>query len=129
MRLYGPINSGAAVQTAGAGTGIANATSTTIMRGKVIGVYVKYNLTPPASTDVIVKTVGTSPAAPTQTFLTLTDKNTDGLFMPRTIPHDTVGAALAALTIAEPVAIYDFVNVSIAGANTADNVDVWLFME
>jgi hypothetical protein len=127
MRLLGPFNSG--VGAGGAGAATNNYTTTTRVNGKVMGVYVRYNDAPPNTTDVIVKTVGTSPSIPTQTFLTLTNKNTDGLFMPRAIPQDTVGANLAALTVAEPVAIYDYVNVLIKEANDGDSVDVWLLLQ
>lgn len=127
MRLLGPFNSG--VGAGGAGAATNNYTTTTFIVGKVMGVYVRYNDAPPNTTDVIIKTVGTSPAIPTQTFLTLTNKNTDGLFMPRTIPQDTVGANLAALTVAEPVVIADKVNVSIAQANDGDSVDIWMLIE
>lgn len=127
MRLVGAINSGAAV--GGNGAAVANANSSTSILGVVIGVYVRYNHTCPVTTDVIVKTVGGTGAMPSTTFLTLTDKNTDGLFLPRAIPQDTVGANLAALTIAEPIAIADAVNVSIAGANALDSVDVWLLLQ
>jgi hypothetical protein len=127
MRILGPINSG--VGAGGAGAATNNATTNARVDGRVVGVYVRYNHSCPNTTDVIVKTVGTSPAIPTQTFLTLANKNTDGLFMPRVIPHGTTGVALDALTIAEPVAISDFVNVSMAQANDADSVDVWLLVE
>lgn len=128
IKLFGPINSG--VSTGGAGTSTANADSTTRLKGKMLSIYVKYNDSPPAgTTDVIVKTKGTSPAAPTRTFLTLTNAATDGWKDPRVIPHDTAGVALAALAIAEPIPFDDFINVSIAQADDGDSVDVWLLIE
>jgi hypothetical protein len=127
MRLYGPINSG--VAAGGAGVATNNASSAQSLHGNVIGIYVRYNDAPPNTTDVIVSTVGTFPAMPTQTLLTLTNKNTDGLFLPRSVAQDELGADLAALTILEPNPIFDNINVSIAQANNADSVDVWLFLE
>ena len=129
MRLLGPVNSGAAVQTAGAGTGMANTSTSTRVDGRVAGIYVRYNDSCPNTTDVVIKTVGTSPAVPSKTFLTLTNKNADSLFMPRLVPQGVDGANLAALTACEPVAIFDYVNISIDGANTADSVDVWFLLE
>lgn len=125
--IFGPINSG--LTTGGAGASASNASSNVRVNGKVNAIYVRYNDAPPATTDVIIKTVGTTPAIPTLTLLTLTDKNTSGLFRPRAVPHDTVGVALAALTIAEPYSIYDYVNVAVAGANDGDSVDVWIVLE
>jgi len=127
MRLFGPINSG--VGAGGAGVATNNATTTTQVVGRVAGVYVRYNHSCPNTTDVVIKTVGASPAIPSQTFLTLTNKNTDGLFMPRVTPQDADGVDLAALTVLEPVAISDFVNVTMTGANNADSVDVWFLLE
>lgn len=125
MRLIGPINSGAAVGGDEAAT--VNADSTTTICGRVAAIYVKYNDSPPATTDVVIATKGNS--APATTLLTLTDKNTSGLFLPRTVPHDATGVALAALTVAEPWPISDIVNVLIDDANAGDNVDVWIFLE
>jgi hypothetical protein len=127
MKLFGPINSG--IAAGGAGVAGNNATTAQIVRGNVIGIYVRYNDACPATTDVIIKTVGTTPAMPTQTLLTLTNKNTSGLFLPRALPQDTSGANLAALTIAEPNPVFDNINVAVAQANDADSIDVWLFLE
>jgi hypothetical protein len=127
MRLYGPINSG--VGAGGAGVATNSATSTTPIAGKVLGAYVRYNHSCPATTDVTLSTLGDDPAIPTQTLLALTDANTDGLFLPRVIPQGTDGVDLAALTIAEPIAIVDFMVLEIAGANNGDSADVWLYLE
>jgi len=127
MRILGPINSG--VGAGGAGVATNNATTTTQVVGCIAGIYVRYNDSCPATTDVTVKTVGTSPAIPSQTILTLTDANTPGLFLPRITPQDTAGADLIALTILEPITIADFVNVTMAQADDACSVDVWFLLE
>ena len=68
MKLLGPINTG--VAAGGAGVATNNRTTTTKIEGLLIGVYVKYNDSPPAgTTDILVKTVGTSPDAPTSCVL------------------------------------------------------------
>lgn len=123
IRVLGPVNSG--ITTGGAGASTNNA-DTIRMNGLFYGAYVRYNDTPPATTDVIVKTKGN--AAPSITFLTLTDKNTSGWFFPRMIPHDLVGVALAALVVAEPIPFDDQINISIAQANDGDSLDVWLLI-
>jgi hypothetical protein len=129
MRLLGPLNSGAAVQTGGAGTGTANTSSNVKVEGKVLGIYVEYNHSCPASTDVVIKSVGTEPAIPSQTLLTLSNANTSGIFLPRVVPQDIAGANLTDLTDYVPFALYDYINVLIDGADTADNVDVYFLLE
>ena len=126
MKLYGPLNSGAAAGVAGSAT--ANASSTVKLHGRVQGIYVKYNDSPPAgTTDVTIKTVGTSAAPPSYNLLVLTDAATSGWFYPRVQVHTTAGAAIAAEYT--PLLIADNVNVTIAQANAADNVDVWILLD
>ena len=130
-KLFGPLNSGAAVGADGVAT--ANADSTVVVSGRVVAMYVKYNHAPPAgTTDVVIKTKGTSPAPPANTLLTLTNAATSGWFYPRQQVHDAAGAGLtydATRTVNEAVPVHDLINVSIAQANAADNVDVWLLVE
>jgi hypothetical protein len=126
MRLIGPINSGVAVGNNGQAT--ANADTTIRVIGKVFGIYVKYNDSPPAgTTDVVVKTKGTSPAPPTYNLLTLTNAATDGWFYPQAQIHTVVGAAIDGEYT--PLLVHDYLNVAIAGANAGDSVDVWLLVE
>jgi hypothetical protein len=125
LHLAGPFNSGAAVGNNGLAT--ANADTTHRLAGKVIGIYVKYNDAPPATTDVTIKTVGTSPEPPTYNLLVLTDANTSGWFYPQAQIHTVAGALIAGEYT--PLLIDDYVNVLIDGANAADNVDVWLMLE
>lgn len=126
MKLVGPINSG--VAAGGAGTATANASTSHIVSGRVVGIYVKYNDSPPAATtDVTVKTLGTSPAPPTYNLLVLTDGATDGWKYPQVQIHDTTGSAIAAEYT--PLLVHDLVNVTIAQANNGDSVDVWLLVD
>ena len=127
MRILGPINSG--VGAGGAGVATNNATTTTQVVGCIAGIYVRYNDSCPGTTDVVISTVGASPAIPSQTLLTLTDNATAGLFLPRVTPQDAAGADLVALTILEPITISDFVKVTMAQADDACSVDVWLLLE
>lgn len=129
MNLIGPINSGAA--SGGAGVATANNSSTALVKGLIRAVYVKYNDSPPATTDVVIKTVGTSPAPPTNTLLTLTNAAASGWFYPRQQVHDSAGAGVSyngTHEIYEPVAVYDYINVAIAQANNDDSVDVWVLV-
>ena len=131
MKLLGPFNSGAAVGSNGSAT--ANSTTTAVISGLLLGVYVKYNDSPPAgTTDVTIATLGTSPAPPTNALLTLTNAATDGWFYPRVQVHSTAGAVATldgTRPMLEAIPIHDFVKVTIAQANAADNVDVWLLLE
>ncbi|MGH9158203.1 MAG: hypothetical protein ACRD1K_20735 [Acidimicrobiales bacterium] len=100
--------------------------------GKVLAIFIKYNDTPPATTDVVIKTKGLSPAPPTTTILTRTNTGTDGLFYPRAQVHDSAGTGVnyaATFPIYEPVPVHDKLNISIAQANDNDSVDVWLLVD
>ena len=125
MRLAGPYNSG--IAAGGAGVATNNASTSTRLVGKVAGIYVKYNDTPPATTDVTVATVGTSPAAPSYTLLSLTNAATDGWFYPQVQIHTSAGAAIAGEYT--PFLVFDFVNILVAQANNGDSVDVWFLLE
>lgn len=126
MRIYGPFNSGTAAGADGVAT--ANATTTTVITGRVIGLYVRYNDDPPAgTTDVTIATAGNS--APALTLLTLTNAATSKWLWPRLTPQGVTGADLAALTVLEPAAISDNVKVTIAQANAGDSVDLWLLVD
>jgi hypothetical protein len=82
---------------------------------------------------VTIATLGTSPSAPSLAILTITNAATDGWFYPRHGVHGSTGAALLYAAggeiVAEPVPIHDKVKITIAGANAADNADVWLLLE
>ncbi len=129
LTWFGPINSGAAVGVDGSAT--ANASSHAV-RGKVHAIAVKYNDAPPATTDVTIETGGVSPRVPAITLLTLTNANTDTIKYPRVQVHDTAGVGLTlngTQIASDKIGIDDAVKVTIAQANAADNVDVWLCLE
>lgn len=130
LRLIGPINTG--VAAGGAGTATNNASTSTTVSGEILGIYLKYNDSPPAGTaDVVVKTLGTgSGAPPTNTILTVADAATSGWFYPRHLADSEAGAALNTagdeLRVAVPV--HDVINVAIAQANNGDSVDAWILV-
>lgn len=99
------------------------------LAGMVCSVYVKYN-TQPSTADVVVRTSGEN--GPSQTFLTLTNKNTDALFYPRVAVHDVLGAAAlyaaGGTAIVDCPVIDDYVEVTVAQGN-AGTIDVWLVVE
>jgi len=122
ISLAGPFNSG--VAAGGAGIATANSTTSIPINGVIHSIYVRYNDTPPATTDVTIATSGTS--VPALTLLTLTNANTDGWFNVQHAVSDNAGAAIAATYIA-PV-IGDSVKVTIAQANNSDSADVWFII-
>lgn len=124
MSMAGPFSSGAAVGAAG--SALSNADSTIILVGKIMAIYVEYVGSPPSTTDAVIKSKGTSPAPPTYTFLTLTNKNTSGWFYPHVLIDDVLGVDIAAEYT--PQMIHDLINVSIDGANAADSVNVWFLL-
>lgn len=124
--MLGPINSGSAAGSNGSAT--ATGTSDVIVSGKFLGAYIKYNDTPPATTDVTIKTKGDSPAVPSITLLAVSDANTSGIFLVRKQAVDTSAAAITGEYVPIPVWT-DKIQVVIAQANAGDNVDVWVLME
>ena len=131
MRISGPFSSG--VASGGAGVATANADSNHRVSGRVLGVYVKYNDSPPAgTTDVTIKAVGSSPAPPSYNVLAVSNAATDGWFYPRVALCDQDGAALTydgTRPVHDLLPLDDVLNVEIAQANNGDSVDVWLLLE
>ena len=125
VKMVGAINSGSAAGIAGSAT--ANANSDVILKGRVMAIYVKYNDTPPATTDVTIRTVGTSPSAPSYNLLKLTDVTADGWKYPTDSAHTVNGEIIVDAYVEQVVA--DYVNVLIEGANAGDSVDVWILLE
>ena len=125
MGLVGPISSDAAAGSAGSAT--ANADSDIRIIGRLVGIYVQYLDSPPAgTTDVTIKTVGSSPAPPTYNLLVLTNAATDGWFYPQVQIDDIAGSAIS--DEYTPQLVHDYINVAIAQANAADSVNVWLLI-
>jgi hypothetical protein len=120
--LIGPISSGACVGADGAA--VALGATTLPVRGLIFSVYVKYSGDKPATTDVIIRTKGTN--APTRTILTLTNKITDGLFLPRIDGHSVLGVADGAANQLIPVE--DIIEIAVAEANTGDIIEAWLMV-
>lgn len=119
MSLLGPFNSGAAVGSAGSAT--INATTPGVITGLVMSIYVQYNDSPPATTDVTIATAGTR--HPALTLLTLTNANTSGWFHVMAAQHDTAGAAV---TDKQKMLISDQIKVTVAQADAGDSVDIWV---
>jgi hypothetical protein len=126
MRTFGPFSSGEG--SGGAGAAENNTSYDTTIKGRIKAVYVDYKDSPPATTDVIVKTLGVSPKAPTQTILSLADNNTSGWYYPVQQLHTTAGAAIAA-TYNDGIPVDDKINISIAQADDDDYVEIWLLVE
>lgn len=130
MNLIGPIHSGAA--EGGAGAAGANADSPTIIKGRVLAVYVGYNGSPPAAADVLIQTKGVLPAAPSNTILALNNTAASGWFYPHHKAHDENGTVITydgSNEVYTLPPVYDHINVSLAQANDGDSIDVWLLVE
>ena len=123
ITLYGPINTGAAVGADGAAT-IAKDTPNRVI-GTIRGIGVRYNGDDPATADLTIAGKGTDCLA--KPILTVTDGNTDKWFFPKELIDTIAGAEVAANYT--DIAIYDFVTITLAQANTGDTVDVWFLLE
>jgi len=125
ISLAGPLSSGVAAGDDGSATN--NATSTAVLSGVVRGVYIDYKDSPPAgTTDVTVATAGTNASA--EIIHYKANSATSGWFYPKTLFNlNTTGAATTALY--EFISIHDKVKITIAGADAADYVLVYILLE
>lgn len=119
---------GPAVESAGAGTGEVTTTSMSVIIGRVSGIGVVYQGSPPATTDVTIRTANKNLGLPDVTLLTLTDANTDVFVQgPFVLGDDTAGADITGVYTG--ITIADQVEVVVGGANAGDSVDVILVVE
>lgn len=107
----------------GAGVATATARSTRMIKGLIRAVHLAYLETPPATTDVTVAGA-TSPAIP---ILTISNAAADGWFFPMNQADNTVGTDITGM--GSPIAIEDYVDVTIAQANDGDGVTVTIIYE
>ena len=109
------------VTTAGsAGSASGSGVSTSIVRGEILGVYLNFHGSAPATTDTTVKTTGSGPAS--YTFLTVSISATDGYFAPRS---GAVSSSNAAITdSAVPFAVCDTLTVALAQCDALTNAVV-----
>jgi hypothetical protein len=122
MNKYGPLNSGAVPTTCLSSS--ADEDSTHAIKGRVVGVYLAFDISCASGPTVTI----TTKSDPPTTILTVTTES-DGWYYPRTPIHDpTTGAVIANLK-SDGIPIDDFINVEISNAEEGDNVDVWLMLE
>ena len=126
ITMTGPFSSGACVGVDGAST--VTTTSAVRVTGLIHAIYLSYVGDDPATTDVTIRTLGTSPAAPSYNILVRADSATDALLLPRFDTHkNTDAAALTTFTGLMPVD--DYLQIVVAQGNTNDIVYYWLFLE
>lgn len=113
--------------TGGAGASTSTTLLAQMIIGRVVGIGVVYIGTPPATTDVTIRTANKNHALPDVTLLTLTSVNTDVWRQPFVLKDDAVGADIAGQYV-EPV-IADQVEVLVAQADDGDSVNVILVVE
>lgn len=123
ISLVGPLSSGPAV--GGAGVATANQDSTHPIIGVVVGIYLKYVGSPPATTDVTVRTKGSS--GPSFTLLKVDNAAVDKLFTVKQLDSSPAGVAFTDSYSLLPV--HDVLNILIEGADADDSVDVYLFVD
>lgn len=101
----------------GAGTATATADSTRMVKGYVRNVHLAYLDSPPGATTDVTLAGKTTPAVP---ILTVSNAATDGWFPVMNQAKNTAGADITGM--GSPVAIDDYVTLTIAQANNADGV-------
>ena len=110
--------------TGGAGVATANATTSMPINGYIRAVYLTYLDSPPgATTDVTIEGV----QAPKVPVLTVTNAATDGWFYPMAQADNQAGADITGM--GAPIAISDYVKVTIAQANDGDGVTMTLYWD
>ena len=110
--------------TGGAGTATANATTSMPINGYIRAVYLAYLDSPPgATTDVTIEGI----QAPKVSVLTVTNAATDGWFYPMAQAKNQSGTDISGM--GAPIAISDYVKVTIAQANDGDGVTMTLYWD
>lgn len=106
--------------TGGDGSATATKTTTTVIRGKLVGVHLTYDGDDPATTDVTIETAGQQ--GPQYTLLSVSNAAADGYFAP--------GVAVEGGTdVLRAPAVYDRVTLSVAQANNDDVITAYLYVE
>lgn len=103
--------------TGGAGVATASAVSTHPISGHICGVYLAYLDSPPAGTTDVTVAGTTTPAVP---ILTVANAATDGWFYPMAQAKNQSGTDITGMGL--PIAIEDYITVTIAQANNGDGV-------
>jgi hypothetical protein len=104
------------VAAGGAGVATATGKSNGAIEGRVLAVGIVYLDSPPATTDIVLRTSGTS--GPTRTILTIANAAANGWWFPRHLDHDEAGVAL---TTRSPLSVNDQLEAVIAQANNGDS--------
>jgi len=99
--------------TGSAGSATGSADSRHIVRGQVLGVYLNFHASAPATTDTTLKTKGG--AAPSYDLLVVSNSATDAFLVPRAKPVDNANAAITDAHAPFPVA--DYLTLSVAGCD------------
>jgi len=112
----------------GTATGNETITSARPLNGIVRGVYIDYQVTPNAATDVVLATTN----APAKTVLTVTNNATDGWYYPHAIMQDDAAADVTydgTNEIYVPIAINDYLSITTTGADSDQETTVYVLLE
>lgn len=101
----------------GAGVATVYAVSNHVIEGIIKAVHLAYLDSPPGTTDVTIAEANTSPAMP---ILTVSNAAADGWFYPMAQADNQAGADIT--NQGAPIAVADYVKVTIAQANNGDGV-------
>lgn len=74
-----------------------------------------------------MRTLGTSPSVPSYTILERRNSVVDGWYYPRVLGDDISGADLSGWYTQIPV--YDYITLTVEGADLGDTVDIWVCLE
>ncbi|MDP2950170.1 MAG: hypothetical protein Q8P22_11600 [Chloroflexota bacterium] len=118
------------VTTTGSAGSASGSAIKAVPKGKIKAVYIDYNASAPATTDVTIKSEADSTGVPPDvTVLTRSDSKTDGWFYPKVQVHDNAAAAVTG-AYDDPVVHGGVISVTVAQADAlADCVVVYIFVE
>ena len=112
----------------GTSTGNGTVVSDRPLNGYLVAVYVDYEVTPNAATDVTVQTAN----APVKTMLTVTNSATDAWHYPREVIDDTAGTAVTfdgTNEIYQMIPVDDHVSFTVAQGDADQQTTVWIVLE
>ena len=99
--------------TGSAGAATGTGTSSSVVFGEVLGVYLNFHASAPATTDTTISTVGGGP--PSYNLLVVTDSATDAYIAPRATAVDSANSAIT--NSHTPFVVADKIQVALAGCD------------
>ena len=99
--------------TGSAGSATGTGETTRLVRGKVLGVFLNFHASAPATTDTTVRTKGTT--APSYNIVVVSNSATDVFLQPAGKPVDNTNTAIT--NSHAPIPVADYLEIALAGCD------------